>query len=107
VRSEVRIRAMTFMALLLGRHYEFPQCGIIKEKLLLLLLLLVVVVVVVVVFAVIPGHPLRKRFATKIANYKLLLHFNSVILEPSTMRPRQFTKSQIQNNQRLCTKSLE
>jgi hypothetical protein len=20
------------MALLLGRHYEFPQCGIIKEK---------------------------------------------------------------------------
>jgi hypothetical protein len=25
------------MALLLGRHYEFPQCGIIKEKLLLLL----------------------------------------------------------------------
>jgi hypothetical protein len=29
------------MALLLGRHYEFPQCGIIKEKLLLLLLLFV------------------------------------------------------------------
>jgi hypothetical protein len=28
------------MALFLGRHYEFPQCGIIKEKLLLLLLLL-------------------------------------------------------------------
>jgi hypothetical protein len=28
------------MALLLGRHYEFPQCGIIKGKLLLLLLLL-------------------------------------------------------------------
>jgi hypothetical protein len=26
------------MALLLGRHYEFPQCGILKEKLLLLLL---------------------------------------------------------------------
>jgi hypothetical protein len=26
------------MALLMGRHYEFPQCGIIKEKLLLLLL---------------------------------------------------------------------
>jgi hypothetical protein len=26
------------MALLLGRHYEFPHCGIIKEKLLLLLL---------------------------------------------------------------------
>jgi hypothetical protein len=25
------------MALLLGRHYEFPQCGIIKEKLLLLI----------------------------------------------------------------------
>jgi hypothetical protein len=25
------------MALLLGRHYEFPQCGIIKETLLLLL----------------------------------------------------------------------
>jgi hypothetical protein len=24
------------MALLLGRHYEFPQSGIIKEKLLLL-----------------------------------------------------------------------
>jgi hypothetical protein len=23
------------MTLLLGRHYEFPQCGIIKEKLLL------------------------------------------------------------------------
>jgi hypothetical protein len=28
------------MALLLGRHYEFPQCGIIKGNLLLLLLLL-------------------------------------------------------------------
>jgi hypothetical protein len=27
------------MALLLGRHYEFPQCGIIKGKLSLLLLL--------------------------------------------------------------------
>jgi hypothetical protein len=26
------------IALLLRRHYEFPQCGIIKEKLLLLLL---------------------------------------------------------------------
>jgi hypothetical protein len=26
------------MALLLGRHYEFPQCGTIKGKLLLLLL---------------------------------------------------------------------
>jgi hypothetical protein len=26
------------MTLLLGRHYEFPQCGIIKGKLLLLLL---------------------------------------------------------------------
>jgi hypothetical protein len=30
------------MALLLGRHYEFPQCGIIKGKLLLLILLLLV-----------------------------------------------------------------
>jgi hypothetical protein len=28
------------MALLLGQHYEFPQCGIIKEKLLLLLLII-------------------------------------------------------------------
>jgi hypothetical protein len=28
------------MALLLGRHYKFPQCGIIKGKLLLLLLLI-------------------------------------------------------------------
>jgi hypothetical protein len=29
------------MALLLGRHYEFPQCGIIKGKLLLLLIIII------------------------------------------------------------------
>jgi hypothetical protein len=26
------------MALLLGRHYEFPQCGIIKGKLLIIII---------------------------------------------------------------------
>jgi hypothetical protein len=29
------------MALLLRRHYEFPQCGIIKEKLLLLIIIII------------------------------------------------------------------
>jgi hypothetical protein len=29
------------MALLLGRHYEFPQCGIIKEKILLLIIIII------------------------------------------------------------------
>jgi hypothetical protein len=37
------------MALLLGRHYEFPQCGIIKGKLLLLLLIIIIIMRAIVV----------------------------------------------------------
>jgi hypothetical protein len=33
------------MALLLGRHYEFPQCGIIKGKLLLLIIIIIIIII--------------------------------------------------------------
>jgi hypothetical protein len=35
------------MALLLGRHYEFPKCGIIKGKLFFLLLFTVIIIIVI------------------------------------------------------------
>jgi hypothetical protein len=31
------------MALLFGRYYEFPQCGIIKVKLILLLIIIIII----------------------------------------------------------------
>jgi hypothetical protein len=47
------------MALLLGRHYEFPHCGIIKEKLLLLIIIIIIVIIIISECSYIGGPYIR------------------------------------------------